>query len=70
MKLPSLYKLPAVTLVLFVSTAARAQQAAIVPDPTLTSGAVRTTDIAEICGQGTTGLRHWSRERDNQIMLE
>jgi hypothetical protein len=41
---------------------------AIVPDPTLTPGAVRTTDTAEICSHGTRELRHWSRERDDRIM--
>ena len=30
---------------------------AIVPDPTLTPGAVRTTDASEICANGTAGLR-------------
>ena len=42
----------------------------IVPDPTLTPGAVRTTDVAEICSTGTRELRHWSRERDDRIMAE
>jgi hypothetical protein len=74
---PSTRKLRAasVTLALILSfvegsTGATAQHAAIIPDPTLTPGAVRTTDIAEICGQGTTGLRHGSRERDDRIMVE
>ena len=44
--------------------------AAIVPDPTLTPGAVRTTDAAEICASGTRAMRHWSRERDDRIMAE
>jgi hypothetical protein len=43
---------------------------AVVPDPTLTPGAVRTTDVADICSHGTSGLRHWSRERDDHIMAE
>jgi hypothetical protein len=43
---------------------------AIVPDPTLTPGAVRTVDAGEICSTGTRGLRHWSRERDDRIMAE
>jgi hypothetical protein len=30
----------------------------IVPDPTLTPGAVRTTDVALICSVGTRELRH------------
>jgi hypothetical protein len=42
----------------------------IVPDPTLTPGAVRTTDVVEICSTGTRELRHWSRERDDRIMAE
>jgi hypothetical protein len=36
----------------------------------LTPGAVRTTDIADICSHATSGLRHWSRERDDRIMSE
>ncbi len=43
---------------------------AIVPDPTLTPGAVRTTDVALICSTGTRALRHWSRDRDDRIMAE
>src|SRR5271168_3872578 len=42
----------------------------IVPDPTLTPGAVRTIEVGNICSQGTSGLRHWSRERDDRIMAE
>ena len=42
----------------------------IVPDPTLTPGAVRTTDAAEICSTGTRALRHWDRARDDRIMAE
>jgi hypothetical protein len=42
----------------------------IVPDPTLTPGAVRTTDVSEICSHGTRELRHWDRERDDHIMAE
>jgi hypothetical protein len=43
---------------------------AIVPDPTITPGSVRTTDVAAICSSGTRELRHWSRERDNWVMAE
>jgi hypothetical protein len=43
---------------------------AILPNPTLTPGAVRTINVGDICAQGTTELRHWSRERDNRIMGE
>jgi hypothetical protein len=42
----------------------------ILPDPSLTPGAVRTTDVGEICSHGTRELRRWSRERDDRIMLE
>jgi hypothetical protein len=42
----------------------------VVPDPTLTPGAVRTTDAGEICAADTRALRHWSRERDDRIMEE
>jgi hypothetical protein len=54
---------------LLVATSVHAQTA-IVPDPTLTPGAVRTTNIGEICSTGTRELRHWSRERDDRIMIE
>jgi hypothetical protein len=43
---------------------------AIVPDPILTPGAVRTTDAGETCSADTRALRHWSRERDDRIMEE
>jgi hypothetical protein len=42
----------------------------ILPDPTLTPGAVRSTDVSEICSTGTRELRHWDRERDDHIMAE
>ena len=46
------------------------QAAAVVPDPTLTPGAVRTANIGEVCSTSTRELRHWSRERDDHIMAE
>ena len=52
------------------STVAQAADFAIVPDPTMTPGAVRTTDPVEICEHGTRELRHWSRERDDRILIE
>jgi hypothetical protein len=55
-------------LALLLADPAMAQ--AIVPDPTLTPGAVRSTDVGEICSTSTSGLRHWSRERDDRIMAE
>lgn len=42
----------------------------ILPDPTITPGAVRTINIGEICSTGTRELRHWDRERDDRIMAE
>ena len=42
----------------------------ILPDPTLTPGAVRTSNIGEVCGTSTTTLRHWSRDRDDRILAE
>jgi hypothetical protein len=47
-----------------------ASELAVVPDPTLTPGAVRTTDRSEICSTSTRELRHWSRERDDRILRE
>ena len=46
------------------------QAAAIVPDPTLTPGAVRTTNIGEVCSTSTHELRHWDRARDDHVMAE
>jgi hypothetical protein len=40
----------------------------MVPDPTLTPGAVRTTDVADVCQHGTAQLRHMTRERSDAIM--
>jgi hypothetical protein len=42
----------------------------IAPDPTLTPGAVRTTDAVEICSHGTRELRHWDRARDDYVLAE
>jgi hypothetical protein len=58
----------ATTAALLVTAPAMAQ--AIVPDPTLTPGAVRTTDVADICSTPTSSLRHWSRARDDHILAE
>jgi hypothetical protein len=57
-------------LVALVLTGPALADPAIVPDPTLTPGAVRTVDVNEICSTGTRELRHWSRERDDRIMAE
>ena len=42
----------------------------ILPDPAITPGAVRTGDVGEMCSTSTRELRHWSRDRDDQIMAE
>ena len=57
-------------LVLAAMALALAQTAsaqAVVPDPTITPGAVRTVDPAETCSADTRGLRHGSRERSDLI---
>jgi hypothetical protein len=46
-----------VTALVLSHTPAFAQDAAVIPDPTLTPGAVRTTNLAEICGKGTRKFR-------------
>ena len=53
---------------LMLASPVKAQTA--VPDPTITPGAVRTTDVDEICSTGTKQLRHWDRNRDDRIMAE
>jgi hypothetical protein len=42
----------------------------IVPDPVLTPGSVRTSDVREICSTPASRVRHWSRERDDRILEE
>ena len=42
----------------------------IVPDPTLTPGAVRTTDVTDVCTHGTNQLRHMTRDRSDRILNE
>ncbi len=59
-----------IVLTLALTSRALAQQAAIVPDPTLTPGAVLTDDVGLICSTGTRELRYWSRERDDKILAE
>jgi hypothetical protein len=43
---------------------------AIAPDPTLTPGAIRTVDVADVCSHGTAQLRHMPRERSDRILVE
>ena len=45
----------------------QAAPAAIAPDPTITPGAIRTTNVGEICSTGTRELRHWDSERSELI---
>jgi hypothetical protein len=58
------------TLLATLASPAWAADWAIVPDPTLSPGAVRTTDVGEICSRSTSELRHWSRARDDHILAE
>jgi hypothetical protein len=60
----------AVLAFLMAARPAAAKDWAIIPDPTITPGAVRTTDVGAICSTPTSELRHWSRERDDRIMAE
>jgi hypothetical protein len=50
--------------------AGQAAASAIVPDPTLTPGAIRATDVDNICHTSTSELRHWDRARDDRILAE
>jgi hypothetical protein len=52
---------------LIVTVQAASAQAIVWPDPTLTPGAVRTTDVDDICSTDTRSLRHGSRERSDLI---
>jgi hypothetical protein len=59
----------ALAVALAVATPAWADSGSL-PDPALTPGAVRTTNVGEICSTSTHELRHWSRDRDDHIMAE
>jgi hypothetical protein len=59
--------LASLALLSLLSTPAWAEST-IIPDPTLTPGAVRATDAGEICSTGTRQLRHWDRARDDRVM--
>jgi hypothetical protein len=58
-----------VALALLVASPAWADSG-ILPDPKLTTGLVRSTTVSEICSTATGELRHWSRDRGDQIMAE
>ena len=60
----------AVLACLIAARPAAVQDWAIIPDPTITPGAVRTTDVGEICSTPTSELRRWNRDRDNRILSE
>jgi hypothetical protein len=50
---------------------AHAQSPGILPDPVLTPGAVRTTDMHAVCDdRHTRQFRHWSREQADRILEE
>lgn len=53
--------------VLALGSAARAQEAIVYPDPSLTPGSTRSTDAAAICSAGTAQFRHWDRDRSELI---
>jgi hypothetical protein len=47
------------------------RHAGVLPDPALTPGAVRTTDMAGVCtDRHTRQYRHWSREQADRILHE
>ena len=50
-----------------LSAPAWAQEAISYPDPSLTPGAIRSTDASEICATGTSQFRHWDRDRSDLI---
>jgi hypothetical protein len=60
----------AVLAFLIAARSAAAQDWAIIPDPTITPGAVRTAEVGEICSTPTSELRRWNRDRDNRILSE
>ena len=57
----------ALALMAALASPALGQEAIAFPDPTLTPGAIRTTDAIAICSTGTSQFRHWSRERSDLI---
>jgi hypothetical protein len=60
--------LAACCVALLLADPAMAQ--AIVPDPTRTPGAVRTTDVGDVCSTPTGGLRRRPREMDDKILAK
>ena len=66
-KRPSWRILGSLAAALLLAGPALAQDAAVYPDPTLTPGAIRSTDRDEICSTDTRGLRHGSRARSDLI---
>lgn len=63
-------RLPLIIALALLTAPPAGAEPTIVPDPTLTPGAVRTTNVGEICSTPTSQLRHWSRDRDDKIMRE
>lgn len=56
-----------IAALLFLAGPALGQETIAFPDPTLTPGAIRSTDAQEICSRGTSEFRHGSRERSDLI---
>ena len=61
--------LSSLALLAALASPARAEPA-IVRDPAITSGAIRTTDVGEICPAGARHPRHWDRQRADRIITE
>ena len=56
MVIPAMKSLLFAAALLALAQGASAQ--AVIPDPTLTPGAVRSTDAEEVCSNGTRQFRH------------
>ena len=57
----------AAALLAALTSPAWAQDAISYPDPSLTPGAIRSTDASAICATGTSQFRHWDRDRSDLI---
>lgn len=60
-------RLTLATFGLIIAAQAVSAQTIVWPDPSLTPGAVRTTDVGDICSTDTRTLRHGSPERSDLI---
>jgi 5-methylcytosine-specific restriction endonuclease McrA len=58
-------------MVAALAAAHGADLTAVLPDPVLTPGEVRTSAATDVCGdRRTRQFRHWSRARDDRILAE